>query len=203
MPPMSSAGLNWIALVMDRPQRELLIETVTEPLKIVPLMTLDTEHEAMSEQTRFKVGNSAWKTRKSSGRKPAFACPDVLEATCERYFEWCERNPMYRIELVKYEGKGTLYSVPTMRPFTLAGLCNFLGISLTTWANYRKKPDFIGVTERISSIISAQQFEGAAVGIFNANIIARCLGLTARRNAVSYADRDKALAVHIYTTTGA
>ncbi len=43
--------------------------------------------------------------------------------------------------------------------------------------------DFFGVYTRISQIIRTQKFEGAAVGLFNANIIARDLGLADKQSS--------------------
>ena len=40
---------------------------------------------------------------------------------------------------------------------------------------------FIDIITRIEEIIETQQFEGASVGVFNANIIARKLGLVERQ----------------------
>jgi hypothetical protein len=47
--------------------------------------------------------------------------------------------------------------------------------------NYEKdkdKSEFFAVTHEIRRIIETQQFEGASVGAFNPNIIARKLGLS-------------------------
>lgn len=131
--------------------------------------------------SRFKPKNTVWKVRKSHGRKPLFANPDMLELACYNYFQWAEDNPIYRVETVKYQGVCKPLSVPVMRPFTLHGLCQFLVVSMSTWANYRKKPDFLGVTERVENIIYVQKLDGAAAGIFNAKIVMRDIQIRAQR----------------------
>lgn len=70
-----------------------------------------------------------------------------------------------------------------MRAMTISGMCIYLDISEDTWANYRAKKDFLGVTTRAENIIYNQKFAGAAAGLLNANIIARDLGLIEKTSA--------------------
>jgi len=62
-------------------------------------------------------------------------------------------------------------------PYTKSGLFLFLGIDINTWDLYKDREDFIHITSRIEQIIYTQKIEGAAVGAFNQNIVARELGL--------------------------
>jgi len=127
---------------------------------------------------KFEAGNQFWKARSSHGRKPIFANPDVLwEAACE-YFEWNEANPLWEIKSYQYQGVPVQDQIPKMRAMTEAGLCVFLDITTTCWADYKNKADFSEVTTRICDIIRTQKFEGAAAEFLNANIIARDLGLS-------------------------
>lgn len=125
-------------------------------------------------------GNQFWKLRSKHGRDKLFATPDLLwEAACE-YFEWCDDNPWKMKEALKGgEMAGTVMDIPTARPYTLTGLALYLGASETFWREFRKgaKNDFLSVIDQIEQVIYTQKFEGAAVGAFNANIIARDLGL--------------------------
>lgn len=84
-----------------------------------------------------------------------------------------------------------------IRPLTLNGLCNFIGIHPGTWDSWKKReitnldverkddPEaenfFLEVLLQIESIIYDDQFQGAAVDIFNAGIISRKLGLADKR----------------------
>lgn len=70
-----------------------------------------------------------------------------------------------------------------MRAMTITGMCLYLDISEDTWANYRKKEDFVGVTKRAERIIYTQKFSGAAADLLNPNIIARDLGLVEKKES--------------------
>lgn len=140
-------------------------------------------------------GNQFWKLRSKHGRDKLFASPELLwKAACE-YFQWCENNPWMKQEQVKQPGKGfrndegdyvapqLLVEIPTARPFTMQGLCLYLDASVGYFRTFKselKEVDkgFLTVITRIEETIYMQKFEGASVGAFNANIIARDLGLT-------------------------
>ena len=126
--------------------------------------------------------NQFWKARSSHGRSKIFESPDVLwQAACE-YFEWVEENPWHKYDPVKAGPNfGESVLTPVGRPMTLTGLCLFLDISKDTFDNYCSNKedykDYFVIANKIKDIIRNQKFEGAAVGVFNANIIARDLGL--------------------------
>lgn len=144
-------------------------------------MSDELPEEGGAKKTQFKVGNDAWKARSSHGRNPIFSSPDELWGACCEYFQWVNDNPLYSVELVKFQGEATQAQVPKMRAMTIAGLCNFLDIGLTTWSDYREKPDFPWVNARVESIIYQQKIEGASADMLNANIISRELGLTEKK----------------------
>lgn len=133
------------------------------------------------------AGNQFWKLRSKHGRDKLFTTPELLwEAACE-YFEWCEQHPWNKKEGVKGgELAGTVMDIPTERPFTLTALCLYLDVNTMYFRDFKKglggkedeaSKDFSRVITRIEETIYAQKFEGAAVGAFNHNIIARDLGL--------------------------
>jgi hypothetical protein len=72
---------------------------------------------------------------------------------------------------------GVLIDIPTQTPMSLESFCLFSDISTETFRNYESTKDFIEVTTRIRGVIESNQFEGATVGAYNPNIIARKLGL--------------------------
>lgn len=123
-------------------------------------------------------GNKFWLLRSKHGRDKIFESPEMLwESACE-YFEWCEDNPWEEKDWVGKDGDEVIKE--KVRPFTLSGLCVYLDCSEETLRTYGKDEnykDFFGVYTRIEQIIRTQKFEGAATGFFNANIIARDLGL--------------------------
>ena len=124
-------------------------------------------------------GNQFWKLRSSHGRDKIFSDPKILwDVACE-YFQWCDDNPWQEQDWVGKDGDEVVKN--RVRPYTLTGLCVYIDCDEKTLRNYGSKEenkDFFPVYTRIEQIIRTQKFEGAASGFFNANIIARDLGLT-------------------------
>lgn len=135
-------------------------------------------------------GNQFWKLRSKHGRDKLFESPELLwESACE-YFEWCDKNPLYEevIEKVKVNGIGDELrreQMPKMRPYTLHALCLYLDCSTEYLRHFEENnlesEGFMPVITRIREIIYNQKFEGAVSGFFNANIIARDLGLADKK----------------------
>ena len=146
--------------------------------------------------------NQFWKLRNKHGRDKIFASPKLLwKAACE-YFEWCEQHPLIEVSI---KGKdNTEVAIPKMRPFTLRGLCLYLGcgesyihqLEAASRSNSdEQSSEFINVATRIRDVIYTQKFEGAAVGLFSYNIIARELGLAEKPDG--RADIQPPLTLHI------
>lgn len=62
---------------------------------------------------------------------------------------------------------------------SVADFCIYLGCSRNWWNEL--PDDFLGVKEYISTYIDNFQMKGAAVGVFNANIVSRLLGLADKK----------------------
>jgi len=127
-------------------------------------------------------GNQFWKLRSKHGRDTLFATPELMwEAACE-YFQWCIDNPLI-VQEITYTANGTFNkNMPKDRPFTIEGLCGYLDCSTSYFRTFKSTAsevhkDFLSVITRIEEAIYRQKYEGAAAGLFNANIIARDLGL--------------------------
>jgi len=127
---------------------------------------------------QFQNGNDYYKIRSKDGRDRIFDNPQDLADAANEYFEWVINNPFKEQVLFHAQGVVTKDNAIKMRPFTIEGLCNYIDICKQTFFNYEKVPDFLDITKRIKQIIENQQFEGAAAGFLNANIIARKLGLS-------------------------
>jgi hypothetical protein len=123
------------------------------------------------------LGNQHWRLRSSHGPPTKFAGPIELWNACFLYFKWAEDNPVLEEKIFTYEGATHTGAVNKSRAMTIQGLCNYIGIDRTTWYEYRKRPDLSPVTEQVDDTLYDQKFAGAASGVFNANIIARDLGL--------------------------
>jgi hypothetical protein len=127
-------------------------------------------------------GNAYWRQRYSHGRSPKFETADAIWQACVEYFDWVEANPLHSAETVKFQGEARIVKVPKLRAMTIEGMCLFIGITHQTWTQYRARDEgFAEVTSQADSIIRTQKFEGAAADLFNANIIARDLGLADRQ----------------------
>lgn len=142
-------------------------------------------------------GSSFWMRRTKHGRKAIFDKPEVLWKVALEYFNYCDKNPWYRNEAIKSgENAGKIIPIPTQRPYTIEGFCIYAGVgknyleqfekSLTVMAGNikaaEKQDNYSGIITRIKEIIRTQKFEGATVGAFNANIIARDLGLVDKKD---------------------
>ena len=152
-------------------------------------------------------GNNYYSKRLSDGRSKIFESPEQLAQLAIDYMEECDNNPWEKLEQIKQplkpykneEGEqvtpSNIVAIPTERPYSIKGLCSFLGITFQTWKNYQtldSHKDFFEITTRIEELIQTQQFEGAAVGAFNSSIIARTLGLVDKTDMTSGGEPLKA-----------
>lgn len=118
-----------------------------------------------------------WKHIKP-GQPPSFKSPEEMWERALKYFEDCKKDTsLAEAKPFAFQGGSWLESVPKMRAMTQHGLCAYLNISVSTWHNYKDKPEYLQVTGLIEQVIYEQKFSGAAAGLLNANIIARDLGL--------------------------
>lgn len=155
--------------------------------------------------------NKFWELRTKHGRDKLFTSPKLLWKVATEYFEWCDNNPWIKNEQKKGSQKidilellavskkenidindllndsmSSIVEIPTARPYTLTGLCLYLGVNSKYFSDFKKglhedDKDFSEVITRIEETIYSQKFEGAAVGAFNANIISRDLGLADKK----------------------
>lgn len=146
-----------------------------------------------------KPGNQSWKLRSKHGRDKLFQTPEIMWQAATHYFEWCDNNPLISIEI--YGKDAIKCEVPKMRPYTLTGLCLFLNCNHAYFRNFKyqlKKTDpfyedFNAIIACIEDTIYTQKFEGAAAGLFNANVIIRDLGLREAANlTISKVGKDLA-----------
>jgi len=130
--------------------------------------------------------NKYYLLREYDGRPKKFESPKQFLNECMDYFKWCDNNPWYRNEAIKSgNDAGRIIKIPTKRPYTLVGLCNYLGIVENTFKNYESDEnykDYFTVVTHVRNIINNDQLEGACVDAYNANIIARVLGLVEKTN---------------------
>lgn len=138
------------------------------------------------------IGNKFWERASKHGRDRIFQTPDImLEAACE-YFNDTANNPLYEVDYVGKDAKKV--EKPHVPPFTFQGLCMFLGVNTQYFSQFEnslkgKKDElsieFSLIITHIRDVIYRQKFEGAATGFYNANIIARDLGLTDKKDVTT------------------
>jgi hypothetical protein len=125
--------------------------------------------------------NQFWKMRDLKSRQKIFSTPELLLEAAYEYFKQCDENPWYKNEAIKSGmDAGKIIQIPVRTPYTFEGLYSFLGISRIGYMNYEKDEKYevyFTITTHIRSIIERNQIEGASVGAYNPNIIARLLGL--------------------------
>ncbi len=130
----------------------------------------------------FNNGNNFWEQRAKHGRDKLFADANKMrDAACE-YFQWCVDNPWKKEQAMSIDKELVIAELCIQRPFTMQGLCNFIGCNTAYFRQFKADKikctaDFSAVIEWIEDTIYQQKFEGATVGVFNANIISRDLGL--------------------------
>lgn len=105
------------------------------------------------------------------------SAPEELWYYALAYFHYCEENPIYESQLVKYPLRTELVAVPKMRAMSLTMLLNHAGISADEYQRVKALPEFAQVCKVIEDIIFDQKFTGAASGMLKEAMISRDLGL--------------------------
>lgn len=101
------------------------------------------------------------------------------------YFEWAKSNPIQKEDFIKSgEMAGTKIKVDLERPLTWAGFEAMLRDKniIAKMEDYKankegRYSEYTEVISRIDGIMWEDKYAGASVGIYNANIISRDLGL--------------------------
>lgn len=137
-------------------------------------------------------GNNYWEFRNKHGRDFKYT-PESLWDEAVKYFEWISKKVWNKKDPIKSgDHAGTLIDVPTQTPMSIQSFCLFADIDENTFSRYEKEEgyqDFWAITTRIKGIIESNQFEGATVGAYNPNIIARKLGLVDKKDMTSGGDK--------------
>jgi len=98
-----------------------------------------------------------------------------------QYFKWAVENPIQKTELIKGGAMaGSPGTIDVPRPWTIAGLRTWLGMGSKIYEKFRSGEgyeQFHPVIEFFEDCIRTQKFEHAVVGIYNAGLVSRDLGL--------------------------
>lgn len=131
----------------------------------------------------FKEGNNYWNARSKHGRDRIIQSHETLNEVANEYFTWCEDNPIIEVDYKSAGGELQKIELPHPRVFKKEEFARFCGVSEWRIINNLRpvSDDFNQVITRVEQIIRDQKYTYATVGMFNANIIARDLGLTDKR----------------------
>lgn len=146
------------------------------------------------------IGNKFWKSRHKHGRDRLFATPDDLLQSAVEYFQWADENPWVTTKKVVSDNNGkTIEEKPTQRPYTKKAWYHFIHCSDTWLKEFKKNcsEDFLLVINEIEDYIENQQWEGATVGVFNHNIIARTLGLRENSDITTKGDKIESKTIQV------
>ena len=90
---------------------------------------------------KFEIGNQWWKNRAKSGRDAMFTDPEILRQSIQEYFDLTDsRRDWDGQEWVGKDGDEVI--VKKRVPFTLRGLCAFLGVSSHYFSEFKKSQTF-------------------------------------------------------------
>ncbi len=137
----------------------------------------------------------AKKLETKPGRPKAIDSPEMLLELWNDYKKVTDANPWHKVDV--YGKDANLMRVPLQVPYTWEGFDSYLfnkGI-LKTMDDYKKNYNgayqmFSHIIAHIQSEIFAHNYTGAAIGVFNANLIARKLGIKDQTDITS---NDEAL----------
>lgn len=161
---------------------------------------------------QFKKGNKLYKLREYTLTGYKLSLDELIQGARD-YIKYAKAHPI--IEKQLHQKTGKLIDIPKERPLTIEGLCNYIGIGVTTLYQYTKQKDnetteererrdaYTKVIARIKQIIYDDKLTGAAAGIYNANIIIRDLGLTDKKEIQETAPKRIKIELINDITTGA
>jgi hypothetical protein len=117
----------------------------------------------------------------------------TAEALWDKFLDYVKDNEtdtMKRVELIKAgELAGVQKHCDLKVPLSIGGFCTFALINFQTFLNYESEEqtdkDLFEVTTRIHKIIETEQVNGANIGLYNANIVARINGLSDNVNVTT------------------
>lgn len=107
---------------------------------------------------------------------------EAWEKKLIEYFEFMKTQYWIKNESIKSgDLAGTTMQVETRTPLTRGNLCIFAGITKATLDNYLSNKEgyenHFAITKMALEIIDNDQIEGAMLGVYNTNLVARLQGL--------------------------
>jgi hypothetical protein len=94
------------------------------------------------------------------GRPLAFETPEEMETKIYEYFACCDEQ-----KEISVNDKGQ--SKVIQKPYTISGLCIYLGISKETWSQYLKRPEYTEITAMAKLQVENYVEENSLMGKIN------------------------------------
>lgn len=117
-------------------------------------------HNETGEGEAFSLGNS--------GKPKRWTTPEALQEDIDAYFEWCKENPIEVYHSSKIDDNtGKPLKYPIDRPYTIEGLCEFLGCVRDTLIHYEKEEgyeEYFDTIKRAKNKIQRNKVERALTG---------------------------------------
>ncbi len=108
------------------------------------------------------------------GRPRKIASPELLLEQFVAYAQHVEDNPFYADQVFRTRNGFVHAKLRKARPMTISGFCSYLEITVQAWQYWRRnRIDLSEASELIAEAVLVHKYEGAAAGIFKANIISR------------------------------
>lgn len=155
-------------------------------------MTDYSEDKNETPEPKEKKIDCFWKARAKVGRKRIFETPEDMFNAAQEYFYYQSSRTLNETQFTGSQGKKVI--IPHVPPFTWEGLTMFLHVNTVYFNKFeaeRKKEntdqarEFCKIITHVRETIRLQKFEGAMVGMYNANITARDLGLTDKKDVTT------------------
>lgn len=102
----------------------------------------------------------------AGGRPRKFDTVEQLETLIEGYFDYCDNYIATKIVFDK-EGEQSTVKYHFPKPYTVSGLCAYLGITRDTLSEYQKQDEFSDTIKTAKTKIEAEKIEGAMQGKYN------------------------------------
>jgi len=185
--------------VIKKVKKKKYPDTHKTPKRRVPKSTANVAKEAEKWRKEYnKPGaKSIWLANSKRTKEVIFSSPEILLEEFLDYVQFCKDNPWVRQRVVISGKKGTeISNEPIEKPVTLGGFMVFCGVGDRYWQNFVQEiaprdENYGSVIDFIKKATREQNIDGAAVGIYNANIISRLHGLADNINTNITDDRQK------------
>ena len=134
----------------------------------------------MAIENEFK-GMKLWEIL-YSGRIKVSNSPQELWTNACKYFFWCDEGKVKSTGYIASGNKaGNKYNIEYDKPYSLAGLCLFTGMSASYFKDLLEMPEdneYKMVADRIQMVIYEQNLEFTAVGLLNAPFMGKLLAVS-------------------------